>query len=520
MRHVRWVLWLTVCVLAVVPIRAAAQLAPIGTPKGLIRLEAGGGFTSADSRYLGGVEQDLAGDWNGTIGSTMLPGLAPAEQQIRQLAGEPNYNLSLGRSSVLATYQQGRINLGLSYGITDRLSVFGRIPIIRVRTQETLRQDSASANAGFNPADPVFGTPGGPADANTFFSGFNTALTTLAGKLANGDYDADPPTKALAQQTLANGTALRNGLYALISDPGSASPVLPIANSTAGLAILSQISSLQGALSGSLGVGGFASLPDLPAARFGQADFADLISNPAGPGNAILIDGLVRNRQGDAELGGTYTLIDHWREDGGPAFRLAATGLVRLPTGIVPVAGLLFDQGTGDGQTDIEGSLVADIGRGALGARITADYNDQLPGTLTRRVAAPTAAFAWANTTAAVRWDPGNEFTLSIAPFFRLADGFAATAGATFWSHGSDQVSYVATPLLGAPPAELLAEDTRASATMLEGGFLFSSTGSRGGKGLPVEAHWTYQFVASAAGGRVDKTRQTTMEFRVYFRLQ
>ncbi|MGH7533224.1 MAG: hypothetical protein ACREL4_08035, partial [Gemmatimonadales bacterium] len=385
---------------------------------------------------------------------------------------------------------------------------------------ETRRQDSTSANAGFNPADPVFGTPGGPGDANTFFGGFNTALTTLAGKLANGDYDSDPTTKALAQQTLTNGTALRNGLYSLISDPNSASPVLPVATSTEGLAILSQISSLQGTLSGSLGVGGFASLPDLPAARFGQTDFTNLMLNPAGPGNAILIDGLVRNRQGDAELGATYTIIDHWREDGGLALRLAATGLVRLPTGIVPVAGLLFDRGTGDGQTDVEGSLVADIGRGALGARITADYNDQLPATVTRRVAAPTAAFAWANTTAAVRWDPGNEFTLSISPFFRLADGFAATAGATFWSHGSDQVSYAATPALGAPPADLLAEDTHASATMLEGGFLFSSTGARGGKGLPVEAHWTYQFVTSAAGGRVDKTRQTAIEFRVYYRLR
>lgn len=519
MRHVRWGLWLTLCA-AAVPVGAAAQLAPIGTPKGLIRLEVGGGFTSADSRYLDGVEQDLAADWNGTIGTTMLPGLTPAEQQIRQLTGEANYNLSLGRSSVLATYQVGRIDLGLSYGLTGRLSVFGRLPIIRVRTQETLRQDSTSANAGFNPADPVFGTAGGPGDANTFFGGFNTALTTLANNIAAGNYDGDPAQKALAQQTLANGTALRNGLYSLISEPGSASPVLPLATSAEGLAILSQISSLQGTLSASLGVNGFASLPDLPVARFGLGDFTNLMSNPLGPGNALLIDGLVRNRQGDAELGATYTLIDHWREDGGPALRLAATGLVRLPTGIVPQASLLFDRGTGDGQTDIEGSLVADIGRGRLGARITADYNDQLPGTVTRRVAAPTAAFAWASATSAVRWDPGNEFTLSITPFFRLADGFAATGGATFWSHGSDQVSYAAVPAIGAPAADLLAQDTRASATMLEGGFLFSSTGARGGKGLPVEAHWTYQFVASAAGGRVDKTRRTAIEFRVYYRVR
>ncbi|HSC58141.1 MAG TPA: hypothetical protein VLC11_01155 [Gemmatimonadales bacterium] len=520
MRHVRWSLWLTVGALACTPTLAVAQLAPVGTPKGLIRLELGGGFTSADSRYLDGVEQDLAGDWNGTIGSTMLPGLATAEQQIRQLSGNSNYNLSLGRASVLSTYQAGRTVIGMSYGLTSRLSFFGRIPIIRVRTQETLKQDSASANAGFNPADPVFGSPTGAADATTFFSGFNSALTTLAGKIAAGDYDANPTEKALAQQTLATGTALRDGLYGLIVDPAGASPVLPVATSAAGLAILSQITSLQGTLSGSLGVSGFASLPDLPAQRFGPGDFTNLLTNPLGPGNALLLDGMIRNRQGDAELGATYTLVDHWREDGGTAFRLAATGLVRLPTGIVPVAGILFDRGTGDGQTDIEGSLVADVGRGSLGARITADYNDQLPGTVTRRVAAPTAALAWASTTAPVRWDPGNEFTLTIAPYFRLVDGFAATGGATFWNRGSDQVSYAAAPTPGAPPAALLALDTKASATMLEGGFLFSSSGARGGKGLPVEAHWTYQFVASASAGRVDKTRRTAIEFRVYYRVR
>lgn len=497
-----------------------AQLPPVGTPRGLIRFDLGGGFTSADSRYLGGAEQDLMPQWNGPIGATMFPGLAPAQSLLRQLLNAPNYNLDLGRSRFLATYQVGRIDLGASYGLTDRLTLFGNVPILRVRTQEDVTQDSTSANAGFNPASLAFGTGSGPANAAAFFNGFNTALTTLATKLANGDYDANPTQKALAQQTLTDGTSLRDGLYALIAAPGTASPVLPIATSAEGLALISRITSLQGTLNGGLGVSGFASLPDLPTQRFSQTDYFDLLSNPGGPANAIFVPGLVRNRQGDAELGATYTLVDRRRTEGPLAVRVALTGLVRLPTGIVPDPGVLFDRGTGDGQTDVEGRLTADLGRGALGARMTATYNDQLAANVARRIAPPTAALAWASTTSTVTWDPGNIFSLGIEPYFALADGFTASAGATYWHRGSDRTSYATPPLPGAPPADLLDQETEASATLLRGGFTFSSTGARGGTGLPIEARWIYEFVASASQGRVDKTRRTAVEFRVYWRVR
>ena len=504
--------------LAAIPARGSAQLAPVGIPRGLIRFELGGGFTSADSRYFDGIEQNLAEEWDGNIGSTMIPGLSNAEARIRQVTGLANYNLSLGRSSVIAAYQRGRIDIGLSYGLTNRITVFGNLPIIRVRTQETVLQDSTTANAGFNPADGVFGNPAGANQDAAFFTDFAAALDTLSNRINSGYYDGNPSQKTLAMQTLASATNFRNGLYGLMVDPSSESPVLPIATSTAGLAVISQLTSLQTTLNGSLGVSGFSSVPALPSARFGPGDFTNLIGNPAGPANALLLDGLVRNRQGDAEIGTTVTLIDRWHEDGAPSLRLAATALVRLPTGIVPSADILFDPGTGDGQTDIEGRLVADVARGVLGARLTVDYNDQLPANITRRVMPPTAALAFASTEAVVNWDPGNELTLSVDPFVRLADGFALTGGASFWSHGSDVVSYAAVPAIGAPAASVLALDTKASATILRGGILFVSRGAPHGRGLPVEARWTYEFVASSAAGRVDKTRQTAIEFKFYVR--
>lgn len=516
MRHVRWGLGLAIFAWTA---PASAQLPPIGVPRGMVRFDLGGGFSSADSRYLHGVEQDYGADWSGTLGTTALPALAGAEAQIRQLTGNGSYRLSLGRSSVLATYQEGRTVLGLSFGLTNAITIFGDVPIVRVRTQEVLRHDSAGANAGFNPADPTFGTGAGQQAAVTFFGQFNAALTTLQDNIANGTYDADPAKKALAQQTLADGTALRDGLYGLISDPSTASPVLPIANSAEGLAILGRVTSLEATLSNSLGVSGFSTVPDLPAQRFDSANFDDLLTNPFGPVGGLLFDGLVRNRQGDAELGTTITLLDRWHDDGRPGLRIAATALMRLPTGIVPDPAVLFDRGTGDGQTDLEFHLATDLTAGRLGARISAMYNDQRPGTVERRVTAPWAPIAWASTTAAMRWDPGNVMSVSVEPFFRLADGFALTAGATYWHHGTDQYAYATPAAPGAPSADLLALDTDASATLLRGGVLFASTGARGGKGLPVEARWTYEMVASASGGRVDKTRHTAIEFRMYWKV-
>ena len=136
-------------------------------------------------------------------------------------------------------------------------------------------------------------------------------------------------------------------------------------------------------------------------------------------------------RPGDFEVGAVYTLID------APRFRLAATGIVRFPTGLADRPDDFFDVGTGQGQTDIEGRLTADFVRGPLGARLSAGYNRQLAGTLERRISA--APLAYAATLAEVSRDPGDEMTLGFEPFLRLAPGFALTLGVHRWSRGAEE---------------------------------------------------------------------------------
>jgi hypothetical protein len=69
--------------------------------------------------------------------------------------------------------------------------------------------------------------------------------------------------------------------------------------------------------------------------------------------------------------------------------------------------------------------------------------------------------------------------------------------------------------------AEVLAEETKASATVLGIGLTYSNPGGLrpGGSGLPVDAGWSYERVVKASGGRVPNRHTMRAMFRVYFRL-
>ena len=480
----------------------------VGTPKGHLRIELGGEFAAVNDRLFGG-QQPYANDWNTDLGSAFLPELAGADARIRAITGNTSYRLSAGRSSVTASTQTGRGILHAALGVTSRLSVFGTLPFVRTRAQTRLTFDSAAGDAGINPADPVLGS--GAAPTTAFFTDFDAALTTLANKIANGDYDGDLAQKALAQQTLADGTALRGEMYGLLLDPATASPFVPTATSTAGAAILGTVSTLQTTLTG-LSVNGFSSAPPLAAHRLSEAEFQSFLTAPGGYVGATFRGNSILQRPGDAELGVVYTAIDR------PALRVAATGLVRLPTGLLDRSENFFDLGTGDGQTDLEGRLTADLVRGRLGARVTLGYNRQLAATVQRRVAAPGQPLAYQYRVADLRRDPGDELTLGFEPFVRLAPGFALSAGVLHWRHGADQVSYAGTPVPGVAASDLAIESKR-SATSLQGGLTYSSFAGIQGRGTPIEARWLFREVVSASGGRVDKTRTVGFQFRAYYKL-
>jgi hypothetical protein len=484
------------------------QLPPLGVPRGVVRVELDGSLETFDRRFRDGRLESYAADLaSPALGSDRIPLLANTDAAIGRIIGNSSYRLNLGAYATDAHADVGTGFFGVGLGLTNGITIFGRIPLVRTRVQSFTTLDPTGADGGLNP---------GATEQLPFFTEFDAALGTLASKLAAGDYDANPTQKALAQATLADATSLRADLFGVLADPTTESPALPTTTSGAGTALTARITALQNTLASNLNVTGFTLAPALPETVLTKAEFPELLSRL----NLRESQSPVSFR-GDAEVGAAVTLVDRWdRGARRGGLRTAVSGLVRLPTGRRELSDRLLDIGTGDGQTDIQVDLVADIGSGPIGTRLTGSYIRQLPTDITTRVTSPDQPLVGPDRVALVRWNPGDIIALGVRPFYRLARTLAVQVGVQHWSRGADAASY-ASPIDAIPgvDAGILATDSKVNATLLSVGITYSNPGGLrpGGKGLPVEASWSYERVLRSGGGRTPDTHAVRGSFRVYF---
>jgi hypothetical protein len=495
-----------------VPPAAAAQLPPVGVPAGMFRLEADGFFETWEEEFLDGDARPLGSRLAASaLGSALLPSLADADSRIRNITGLTAFQLNLGDLTADAHADRGFANFGGTLGLTRSIAIFGRMPLVRSRVQYELALDAAAANAGLNP---------GAAAQDGFFQEFDAALGTLASRIQAGTYDGDPAQRAAAEAALADGTALRDNLFGLLADAESAAPFVPTATSDAGTAIASRVGSLQTTLATDLGVNGFTAAPALPPAPATADDVESFLSDPAGPVGLRAGQSLISFR-GDAEAGVALTLVDRWDLGGNRGgFRAAVEGLVRFPTGARPRTDRLLALGTGDNQTDIEVRATVDAGSGPFGVRLEGGYTRQLAGDIVARVASPDQPFPGPDLLAELSLDPGDVVTVAARPFVRLARTIALIGTLEHSSRGEDDVSY--RDEAGAIPgvdAAVLGRGTDASATLAGIGITYSNLGRLrpGGRGLPVDAGWSYERVIRASGGLVPKVHRLRARLRVYF---
>lgn len=495
----------------VVPSRVGAQLPPVGVPAGILRVELDGSLESFDQRFRDGHRESYAADLGSSaLGSDRIPALADADARIGRIIGDATYRLNLGALTADAHADVGKGFFGLSLGLTNRITVFGRLPLVDARVQPRLRLNPATADAGPN--------PGSGAQA-PFFTEFDAALTQLSNKIAAGDYDANPSQRALAVATLADATTLRSDLFGLLADPTTASAFVPTASSAAGAALDTRIGALQNTLAVDLGVSGFISNPALPVEVLTQSDLNGFITSSLG----LRVDEAKVTFRGDAEAGAAITLIDRWdRGSRRGGLRAALSGLARFSTGRRDRTDHPLDIGTSDGHTDLQLDGVVDVGAGALGARFTGSYVRRLPADILVRVTSPEQPLVGLDRLALVHWDPGDVVAIGISPFYRFARTFALQAGLEHWSRKTDDVTY-ASPADQIPglDASILAEESSANATILTAGVTYSNPGrfARGGNGLPVDASWSYERVIREGGGRVPDSHLMRARFRVYFGL-
>ncbi|MEZ4412403.1 MAG: hypothetical protein R2910_05415 [Gemmatimonadales bacterium] len=498
---------------------AAAQLPEIGVPRGIVRFGIGGDFANTSNQFFQGTEEPFRSQFaTSTLGTAYYPGLAANQAQIASLTGNANYALSLGGATMRAQASIGTLQLGATVGLTSKLSLFGVVPIVRQQVQVDYRIDSSGANTGFNPADPVFGSAAGRDSVNIFLADYKAALDTLDLRLQAGFYDGNPTDSALAVATLATGTAYYEGLTSLFVAPGEAGDFVPLAGSAAGQAMASAVTGTQTNLA-ALGVPSFTQPLPLPADALTPSEYNNYLSSAGGPIVASPIVTTTSFLLGDVELGASYTLIDRWNRPGRPGgLRVVAQGLVRLPTGYQPLSNNFVSVPTGGGQTDLQLSMVADVGGGKVGARFSGSYNDQLSLTSERRITLPSQPIPWANRLATVTTDPGNETALSALPYFQFAPGFAIVGVVRYWSHGADAVEYAsATDAITGVSASDLATDTKRTATIVGGGLSYAP--AQTGPKVPLDAFWIYETVVSASGGVVPKAGTMRMGLRWPFRM-
>ncbi len=511
--------WCALLPTLLLPAIGRAQLAPVGITRGQFRFEVDGSFAYANQRFNDGTSESLGANFTSpAFGSSQLPTLSAADQRIAVLLDQPDYKLNLGASVGTAQVSSGTGAFSLGIGLTKRLSIFGRLPFVSTWWRQAVSLDTATSNAGVNLADPSLGNTTGAAQAESFFTQFNASLVGLQDRIASGAYDGDPATKALAIQTLSSGQSLSDSLRALIADPGTASPFLPLAASSAGQTLSGQVSTVQQALDG-LGVAGFSDalpLPATPAVGSDLEGYATTASSYASLSNSK------RTGIGDVQVGVVYTAIDHWNADAAKGMRLAATATVRLPTGDVALPTDPFGVSLGAGTTGLDMGVVFDLGGGTFGARLSASYLLQFPGDFTRRVGSPLDALVPIGATADVRVNPGDQLRLGVAPYVRMARALGLVGSVAWVNQGSDDVEYAtAADSVPGVPASVLSEGTDASRLLLSIGLTYSSSGQRadGTGGVPIDAGWRWETTVASSGGIATKWSAIVFFARIYAKI-
>jgi hypothetical protein len=497
---------------------AAAQLPEIGVPRGIVRFGIGGDFANTSNQFFQGAEEPYRAPFaTSVLGTAYYPGLDSNQAQIASLSGMPGYTISVGGATMRTQASVGTLQLAATIGVTSKLSLFGVVPIVRQQIKVDYRYDSTGANTGFNPADPVFGSAAGADSVNLFLAEYKAALDTLDLRLQTGFYNGNPSDSALAAATLATGNAYWTGLSALLVVPGAAADFVPLANSAAGQAMSGAVSSTQSNLA-ALGIPSFTQPLPLPTDAITPSQYNNYLTSAGGPIAARSFSNTTSFLMGDVELGASYTLIDRWNRPGSPGgLRVVAQALVRLPTGYQPLPNDFVTLPTGGGQTDLQLSMVADVGGGKLGARFTGSYNDQLSLTSERRVTLPSQPVPWADRRASVTTDPGNVFSLSALPYFQMVPGLAIVGLVRYWSRGADAVAYAsADDAIPGVSAGELATDTQRNATILGAGLSYAP--AQTGAKVPLDAFWIYEAVVSASGGAVPKAGTMRMGLRWPFR--
>jgi hypothetical protein len=140
---------------------------------------------------------------------------------------------------------------------------------------------------------------------------------------------------------------------------------------------------------------------------------------------------------GDIEVEAKYRIRESHN------YALSGALVVRLPTGRQDSPNNLFDQSTGDHQTDIEIQVAQELTLfDRLWVNALVRVGRQQPGTRTRRVGPQSVLLLPHAALATLDWDPGDYARIDVAPMYRFSREFGVGFTAGYYTQTRDRYAY------------------------------------------------------------------------------
>jgi hypothetical protein len=490
-------------------------------PHGLLRVEMSPVFTSWGSRYgrLPSGEtrtEDLGEDLTAQAAHTLFPGADALRAGVEGMTGTSGYAPTIGGLDARITKDVTRVEFGAQLGLFDWLTIGAMLPLSRARTNLDYNfSPDTLGGLGINPA------VSSQASVTSFLQALAAAETAAQSNATQVCASSPGSAACTSAQALS---ARASAFHASANGAYDASAFFPFVTSTTATALTQSLATLSGDLIAAGLPGISASMPFATEFVTGE-DFFSLPQTSASGLSTSALGGIKGPwAAGDMELSATVRVLDTQDEAEAPSglgARLLATALVRLPTGATDYADTLLDLGSGDGQMDVEGRLLAHLTFGSrLGLHAGGHYGVQRARTLVRRVVPPETVLAPAATRYLVRWTPGSYYGVEIAPVLRFTSELTLVAEYSLFRKLRDSYDLVDT-FAGTPPVDPAVLEIESGVTLHQvGGALRYDTLWRLGTGVrPIQAHMRVLHGVAGGGGQTPVTTQVEFGVRLFRRI-
>jgi hypothetical protein len=513
-------------------------------PGGVVRWTVQLGWSAYNEVYTpGGPLERLAAPYSSdSLGARQLELLRPLRTSLRSLAQLPNAEVSLGPIRTDFSARVTRSEFVLDFGLTSRLMLTARVPyehnisevVVDVNPRNELRHP---ANIGPNPALIEGQRLTATAQNKRLVDSLLNASQVLSARLnACGTSSSDPvcSDQARARALVNDARAFASGIattYGTGSDTTRGNQFVPMTNSTFQNSIIGRVADLNASFKTYISNLGTWDDPVPAQAPISAVQATTYLRDSLQIAPLGLVE---RSHIGDIELGAKVLLFDTFGSAArarahrqGFGFRFAAGALARLGTAQLERPDDIFDIGTGDAQTDLEGNGALDLVFGRrFWASVVGRYGAQLVDQRPYRI--PDVArnpFVMKYREQIVSRDLGDYIEIEASPRWVYNDYLSLSANWLYRRKGEDKYTgtFTTEDPTGQPitlDASILGADTEQKEQRVGGGANFSTLRAydRGRSRIPLEVQFSH-WQSISGSGYAPKQFTTQIQVRYYTRV-